>query len=136
MKQLFAFCIIGLLSLSSYAHQLTVKVDGIKSTDGFLYIALHNSDKTWMTDQQPVQGQKLPMTEKSMQVVFNGLPEGDYGVTLYQDENDNGHIDKNGIGIPTEPYGFSQNGGSFGPPSFDSAKVKVAGDTETTIYLQ
>ncbi len=136
MKQLLAFCTISLLSLSSYAHQLTVKIEGIKSTDGFLYIALHNSDKTWMTDQQPVQGQKLPMVEKSMQVVFKDLPEGDYGVTLYQDKNDNGHIDKNGIGIPTEPYGFSQNGGSFGPPSFDNAKVKVAADTETTIYLQ
>lgn len=136
MKQLLAFCTFSLLSLSSYAHQLTVKIEGIESTDGYLYIALHNSDKTWMTDQPPVQGQKLPMTEKTMQVVFKDLPEGDYGVTLYQDENDNGHIDKNGIGIPTEPYGFSQNGGSFGPPSFDSAKVKVAGDTETTIYLQ
>lgn len=136
MKKLLALIVGSLLSVSGYAQDLTVKVDGIKSTEGFLYVSLHNTDKTWMTAQQPVQGQKLPMTEKAMTVIFKDIPEGDYAVMLYQDKNDNGHIDKNALGIPSEPYGFSKNGGTFGPPSFKDSSVNVKANTEITIYLQ
>jgi uncharacterized protein (DUF2141 family) len=127
---------LTLFSFSASAHELSINVENVKSTKGFLYIALHNSDSTWMKDSPGVQAQKLSMTEKTVKVIFKDLPSGEYGVTLYQDENDNGHIDKNAIGIPTEPYGFSNNGGSFGPPSFNSSKVTVNENKEITIYLQ
>jgi uncharacterized protein (DUF2141 family) len=130
----FSALVLTLTSFSTFAHDLSIKVDNVKSTKGFLYISLHNSDSTWM--KQGIQGQKLPMTEKAVNVVFKDLEAGDYAITLYQDENDNGSIDKNVIGIPTEPYGFSNNGGSFGPPSFNDAKVIVNENKEITIYLQ
>lgn len=136
MKKLLAVVVGGLLSVSGYAQDLTVKVDGIKSTEGFLYVSLHNTDKTWMTAQPPVQGQKLPMSDKTMTVVFKDIPEGDYAVMLYQDKNDNGQIDKNTLGIPSEPYGFSNNGGAFGPPGFKDSSVNLKENTEITIYLQ
>src|SRR5690606_20947479 len=97
--------------LSATAHELGIKVEGFTSTEGYLYVALHKDAETWMTDKQPLQGQKLLVSGKTMQLVFKDLPDGDYGVTLYQDKNDNGKIDKNVLGIPTEPYGFSLNGG-------------------------
>lgn len=134
MKFYLSALTLSLLSFSVSAHELVVKVENVKSTKGFLYVALHDTESTWM--QQGVQGQKLPMTESSVKVVFKDLPAGNYGVTLYQDENDNGHIDKNAIGIPTEPYGFSNNGGSFGPPSFTDAQVVVNENQEITVYLQ
>jgi uncharacterized protein (DUF2141 family) len=37
------------------------------------------------------------------------LPFGTYALAIYQDVNSNGKIDKNLIGIPTEPYAFSNN---------------------------
>lgn len=128
--------ISSLLNIPTYAHDLTVKVDNIESTKGFLYISLHNTDKTWMTSQQSVQAKKIPMEEKAMTVIFKDLPDGDYAALLFQDENENGYIDKNAFGIPTEPYGFSQNGGSFGPPSFKDASVNLKENSEITIYLQ
>jgi uncharacterized protein (DUF2141 family) len=136
MKKLWAIAATSFFCFSATAHELTVKVEGITSIEGYLYVALHKDAETWMTDKQPLQGQKLPVSGKTMRLVFKDLPDGDYGVTLYQDKNDNGKIDINASGIPVEPYGFSLNGGSFGPPAFDSSKVKVAADTETTIYLQ
>lgn len=135
MKSLYlSALVLSLASLSTHAHDLSIKVENVKSTKGFLYVALHNSESTWM--KQGIQGQKLPMTEKTVNVVFKDLEVGDYAITLYQDENENGSIDKNVIGIPTEPYGFSNNGGSFGPPSFNEAKVTVNENKEITIYLQ
>lgn len=125
---------LAFFSFSASAHELSINVENVKSTKGFLYVSLHSSESTWM--KQGIQGQKLPMTEKTVNVIFKDLPAGEYGVTLYQDENDNGQIDKNAIGIPTEPYGFSNNGGSFGPPSFNDSKVALNENKEITIYLQ
>jgi uncharacterized protein (DUF2141 family) len=57
------------------------------------------------------------------------LPEGEYAVSLFVDENSNGKMDKNAIGIPTEAYGFSNDAsGNFGPPSFEQAKFVVGKD--------
>lgn len=126
--------VLTLFSFTASAHDLSINVENIKSTKGFLYVGLHNSEATWM--KQGIQGQKIAMTENSVNVIFKDLPAGEYAVTMYQDENDSGQIDKNAIGIPTEPYGFSNNGGSFGPPSFNDAKVAVNENKEITVYLQ
>lgn len=125
---------LAFASASAFAQDLSINVENVKSTKGFLYVALHNSESTWM--KQGIQGQKLPVTEKTVNVVFKDLPAGEYAVTLYQDENDNGSIDKDAIGIPTEPYGFSNNGANFGPPSFKDSLVSVAENKTITIYLQ
>ena len=51
---------------------------------------------------------------------------------MFVDENDNGKLDANAIGMPIEPYAFSNDAsGSFGPPSFAQAKF-VVGKEKTT----
>jgi uncharacterized protein (DUF2141 family) len=37
------------------------------------------------------------------------LDYGELAIAVYHDVNDNKQIDKNPIGIPTEPYGFSND---------------------------
>ena len=37
------------------------------------------------------------------------MPYGIYALAIYQDENKNGKIDKNFLGIPTEHYAFSND---------------------------
>jgi len=47
-------------------------------------------------------------------------------ISAYHDENGNGQMDKNALGIPSERYGFSGNArGLTGPPSFEEATVAV-----------
>ena len=41
--------------------------------------------------------------------VFENVPPGTYAMTVIHDENDNGKLDKNFIGMPTEGYGVSNN---------------------------
>ena len=45
----------------------------------------------------------------TLRVSITDLPFGTYALAIYQDVNSNGKIDKNLIGIPTEPYAFSNN---------------------------
>jgi uncharacterized protein (DUF2141 family) len=47
------------------------------------------------------------------------------------DENANGKMDSNVIGIPIEPYAFSNDAsGNFGPPTFEQAKFVVTKDAK------
>ena len=61
---------------------------------------------------------------------FPGISPGTYAVKVFHDVNDNGVLDTNWIGIPKEPYGFSNDAmGTFGPPSFEQASFKVGAGT-------
>jgi uncharacterized protein (DUF2141 family) len=47
-------------------------------------------------------------------------------ICAYHDKNDNGRLDKNVFGIPTERYGFSNDPKrGFGPPTFEQASVDL-----------
>ena len=74
-------------------------------------------------------------------VTHAGVPPGSWAVLAYQDENANGELDRNLIGIPSENYGFSRDArGRFGPPSFDDAAIDVKDDaaaaTVATVRLR
>ena len=59
-------------------------------------------------------------------VVLTNLDPGQYAIILFHDENGNGKLDKNALGVPTEPYGFSNNvQGFLGPPAFRSAVMQI-----------
>lgn len=54
------------------------------------------------------------------------LPAGDYAVSTFLDENNNGKLDQNMVGIPKERFGFSNNPRILtGPPSFNDCAVRV-----------
>jgi len=125
----------SLIAANTYAHDLVLKVDQIKQVKGTMMVALYNSESNYKSNNNTFSGQKIAVTTNTLTVNFGDVPEGEYAIKLYQDENDNGQIDKNLIGIPTEGYGFSNNGGSMGQPSFDDAKFKVSGTTKIDIHL-
>jgi len=55
--------------------------------------------------------------------------EGEFAVSVYQDENANGDFDKGPLGLPAEPWGISQNPKiRFGPPSVKEAIFPVSAD--------
>ncbi len=56
---------------------------------------------------------------------FAPLAPGDYAVVVFHDANDNGNIDHNLIGLPTEQLGFSNAytlSLTSGPPTFDKLR--------------
>ena len=55
------------------------------------------------------------------------LPYGEnYTIAIFHDVNDNGKMDKNFVGVPKEPYGFSNNARSkWGPPKYEIAKFEL-----------
>jgi uncharacterized protein (DUF2141 family) len=69
-------------------------------------------------------------------VLVKGVPPGTWAVVVYQDENTNGELDTNLLGIPKEAYGFSRDARSkFGPPGFDDAAIEV-GEAPATVNVR
>ncbi|HET7544033.1 MAG TPA: DUF2141 domain-containing protein [Polyangiaceae bacterium] len=63
--------------------------------------------------------------------IFRGIPAGTYGLSAFHDKNDNGKLDTNFVGMPTEDYCASNNARGFmGPPSFADAKFVYHGGTK------
>jgi uncharacterized protein (DUF2141 family) len=69
---------------------------------------------------------------------FEDIPPGTYALAVIHDENSNGKLDTNWLGIPTEGYGFSNDAkGMLGAPSFSVASFAYDGrNVELTISLQ
>lgn len=101
-------------------------------------IALHASDETFPNDE-PVKTLKVDVTANQAIGTFENLTQGEYAISLFHDENSNGELDKNLMGIPKEPFGFSNDEmGMFGPPSFNKCVIVVSPneDIQTTITLK
>mgnify|MGYP001341725204 CR=1 FL=1 len=60
------------------------------------------------------------------------LPAGQYAIRMYHDVNGNGEMDTNLMGIPSEPFAFSNNAqGRFGPASWEDSVFDIAGQNVT-----
>ena len=129
MNTLASLASLSALSLSLVcgavqAGELHVEVKGLTEIKGDLLVAVFNQKGQWL--KQASVNRKLGVTQSVLSVQFDNLPEGEYAVSVFHDLNSNGKLDSNAVGMPTEPYGFSNNAASnFGPPSFDAAKIKL-----------
>ena len=126
--------------LSAQARErgaVALTITGILAVKGQIKIALFNSSETWLGDH-PVYNATVEVDSKVVTWKISDIPYGDYGIALFHDENKNGKMDKNFLGIPQEPYGFSNNMRvTFGPPSWDKSKFVVkSAITELSIEVK
>ena len=74
-------------------------------------------------------------TAESSKEVFVELPVGNYAVSFFLDENGNGKMDKNFVGIPKERFGFSNNPRILtGPPNFAEAEIEVTAKKQQNVF--
>jgi len=115
------------LSVPGENFSLIIEIDGFESDDGKAMIAVFNSK-----DGYPVKPEKAykkivaEIQNGNVRLVINGLPAGTYAVSVLHDENDNGKMDTNFLGIPSENFGASNDAKGFmGPPSFEDSKFEL-----------
>jgi uncharacterized protein (DUF2141 family) len=119
------------------AGDLTIEVSGITPDRGQVYVAVYDGPDTFPVSGRQRVGQVLAPANAHLTVRFKDLPPGHYAAVAYQDINGNGKLDKNFLGIPKEPYGFSEGArGSAGPPKFSEAAVTLDPDGATSIVLK
>jgi uncharacterized protein (DUF2141 family) len=130
-----AFVAIGLAGLAPIAQagELTVSITNIRTDKGELLVSVVNSDAGWNNQAKPVAATKVAATGKDSVLRFD-LPAGSYAVQVMHDENGNGKLDTNFIGIPSEGYGFSNNPQVMRKAYFSEAKFEI-GDAAASIVI-
>lgn len=133
MKHPLVATLIALLPLASHAADLTLEVQGLDKTrlqGATLMVAVFTEAAGWL--KQPQAGRRFVVdgaVDGGIAVVLKDLPDGPLALSVFQDTNGNGRLDMNAMGMPLEPFGFSNDAiGQFGPPKFEQAVVSpVAG---------
>ena len=101
---------------------LTIVVTGFENDDGEVLIAVSNSRENYESNDSAFVGAKVKIENRMVEYIFEDLPFGEYAIRLFHDENMDGELNSNFLGIPTEDYGFSNNArGTFGPADYDDA---------------
>ena len=133
MHYKFSHLITSILFLSLFSSFKPVAEEGIKitvtklrSNNGNVLVSLFKDGVGYPDDAtKAFRKTKLSITDKKASVLFSSLPSGVYSVSILHDVNDDQKMNKNGLGIPKEGYGFSNNVmGAFGPPSWSKSSFK------------
>ena len=125
-----------LLAGQASADTLTVQIAGVPSDQGKVMVAVMANEAQFKDQSAPVAASILPASPGTVTYTVHDLEPGEYGVRVMHDENENAKLDANFVGMPREPWGFSNDAvGSFGPPGWQDIKFTVDGDTEITINL-
>jgi len=109
---------------SQSQSKITVNVSQVSNTKGIIRVTIFNSKETFLGAAYKQIKRKAAIGD--MVFEFEEIPKGEYTVSVIHDENENGELDTNFIGIPSEPYGISMDGKSnFGPPKYEDALFTV-----------
>jgi len=125
---------LGLLTASNSPAladdaELVLTVSSITNHQGTLMVAVFDSEEAW-NGGAPVAGARIDVNTYTASASLGTLPLGDYAIRLFHDVNGNGELDTNLMGIPSEPFAFSNNArGSFGPASWTDAVFELTTDS-------
>ena len=142
MKIISFLSVLVLFSFQTKAQSektvsLTLEFEATEHNKGGILCALYNSAENHMEEEKTFRASSDKFKDSKVKLVMKDLPQGFYSFSYYHDVNDDGKLNTNFVGIPKEPYGFS-NGekGRLGPPSFDDSKFKIQNDTVIKIEIK
>lgn len=116
----------GLLAtVDAAAATLEVTIEDVRSAEGRIMVQIVDSEAGFDGSEAPVAALLLdPVTPE---VAFSvDLEPGEYGMRVMQDLDGDGAMDTNFVGMPTEPWAFSNNAvGQFGPPGWADVRFET-----------
>ncbi len=119
---LAAAVLAGGLTAAAAAADLSVEVDGVEPGAGRVFVALCTGS---LAEESCRIGQSGPAAAQSLRFGFTEVPPGTYAVAAFQDLDGDGRLGRTGLGLPTEPYGFSNGAGRRGRPDFAAAAFRL-----------
>lgn len=144
MRTLLLACAAVAAASTATASELVVDLYGMEPTGRTVYLAVFN-DPAQYDAEDSRKGVIVDMNYKNavtsatapaMRFTFD-VPDGVYSVKAFYDVDGDRTLDANFLGVPREPYGFSNNvRGVLGPPGFDETSFRVSGRTVTRIDMK
>lgn len=114
---------------------LIVEITNVNKVDGSLQVALYKPTEKF-GEGKPDYYKVIPVGKSDKYSVEFELEKGSYAIAVYHDLNDNGKLDKNVVGYPKEPFGFSNNFRPvFSAPGFNDCAFEVS-ETRKSVSIK
>jgi uncharacterized protein (DUF2141 family) len=104
------------------ARRVTVIVERLRSDRGRVIGGLYAEADQWLREDHATADCRATIQRGTARCVFDGVPPGRVAFAAMHDEDADGQMDRDLVGIPSEGYAFSNDVREpFGPPSFGAA---------------
>jgi uncharacterized protein (DUF2141 family) len=135
IRMLLIGILTALVTLTTYAQDMTVVIKNVKSDAGTVRLSVYNTDDQFM--KKELENAEVKAVNGQVVAVFKSLKPGTYAISVMHDANDNKELDSNMFGMPKEGFGFSNDAmGMFGPPDFKKASFQYSGKNQVVINLR
>ena len=137
MTHLAALCLAASATTAT-AADLTLKIDGARSSKGVVAICLWSDGKSFPDCGKSRTAERRTVAASALgrPIVFKGLKPGTFAISALHDENDNGKLDTNLIGIPKEGIAVSNDAmPRFSAPRFADTSFELTGNASRRITL-
>ncbi|UTC67998.1 MULTISPECIES: DUF2141 domain-containing protein [unclassified Treponema] len=127
-KSIFIFAILFTVFTNLHSEEakpefeVTVNITNITAIEGKLFLMIYGDEKSFKK-KEPLKTVSIKVDGKDMSITEK-LPEGEYVFFVYQDSNENDKLDRNFLGMPKEPVGYSNHKGGK-PKGFKKLKVEI-----------
>jgi uncharacterized protein (DUF2141 family) len=125
MMRAILMCLAAVPSMA-WGASVQVTVEGVRNDHGRVLVTLCTAADflrphcAWKAS--------APAAAGTVRLRIDGVPPGTYAAQAFHDENANGRLDRNFLGLPEEGMGFSNDAPMvFGPPRFTTAAFAVTG---------
>jgi uncharacterized protein (DUF2141 family) len=113
---------------------LNVSVEGLRNSKGLVTVAVYpDNSRKFLAKGGTIKNNRFdaraPVTRACVFVPSTGV----YAIAVYHDEDSSRKLNRSGLGLPTEGYGFSNNPSTIaGLPAFRSVRLNVPKSGLTT----
>lgn len=133
LRQIVATAAGMALAGAAGAADLRVRVEGVRSDRGRILVAVCSAESFLAPTCERTGA--APARTGTTELVVTDIPPGIYAVQAIHDENGNGSVDRNLLGLPREGLGFSRDAPMrMGPPRFSDAAIDLRGTGGTLSF--
>jgi len=104
--------------------QLSINITGYDVQEGQIMVALYANEEDFNEEAKPIRDAKIRVNGPETLILFDDLSTGEYAFKIFHDENGNGELDTDMLGIPSEAYIFSNDASDpFSAPEWQESKL-------------
>ncbi|MDY0143486.1 MAG: DUF2141 domain-containing protein [Bacteroidales bacterium] len=116
--------------------KLIIKIENIEVLEGDIRIGVFNTSESFLKQGFTFKKYKIAVKNTTETIIIDDLPKGEYAFLLYHDKNADGEMNRNLLGIPKEPFAFSNNvEPKLSKPTFEECKFSFEGNLVLLVRL-
>jgi len=130
MRRILILALTIFCGIQAQGQTLTIEFSSEEDEIGQIYVQIMN------IQGETVKELIIAYDQSPVITVVRELKPGSYAIRAFHDLNENGELDTSWLGLPEEPYGFSNNArGKFGPPDLEKQLFELSDQSIQKIHL-